>query len=982
MPAVVNAKCRFIPKQCRLLLTLVFLCGLFLTAPAAHTAEATATYIIKLADAPLASYRGGVVGLAPTNPAARGQVKLDAASPASVAYLAFLQRAHDTFKTAMATALGRQVNVVFEYRHAFNGVAVVLSEVEAATVARLPGVVDVDKDFERRILTDAGPAWIGAPSIWDGSATGGLPGTRGEGVVVGVIDTGINHDHPSFADKGGDSYDHTNPRGTFYGLCDPTTGLPFCNDKLIGVWDFTGTSPEDDNQHGSHTASTAAGNVVDAKIVAPTVTLERRLSGVAPHANLITYKACIAVGCLGASLTAAIDQATADGVDVINYSIGGGPSDPWGDADSESFRGARDAGIFVAASAGNDGPKEETVGSPANAPWLLSVGASTHNRTFVNGLADMSGGSTTPPANLAGAGVTAGYGPASIVHAASYGDRLCGAPFAPGTFNGEIVICERGVNPRVEKGTNVKAGGAGGMVLVNTAAEGESTVGDAHNLPAVHLGYMDGKRLTDWVGDGGTGHTARITGSTSDTSVENGDIMAGFSSRGPNKPVPGVIKPDITAPGVDILAAVHTTNPLAGPEYGILSGTSMSSPHMAGSAALIRALHPDWTPAEVQSALMTTARTQGVRKDDGVKPADAFDMGAGRVDLTQAGRAPLTFDIPTADFVTADPAEGGDPTTLNLPSLGHADCDGVCTWTRTVKNRSGASTTWAAQTSGPRGMALSVSPSRFTLAPNATQVIEITADVRKLAVGMWVFGEVRLVPKGSAVPETHLPLAVRTAMAQPVNIETTSTTGSHVVSVTSKVAIKDLQTAVSGLTRGAVTEQVVEQDPTPTEGPYDVPLGTFFITVDVPAGSRFLASEIVDTTALDLDLFVGRDLNGDHAPQEAEELCRSASETAYESCSLASPEGGKYWILVQNWLGFGADNVKLTTAVVAGADAGNLTAAGPRSVPAGTPFDVTLSWNEPGLVAGEPWFALVELGSDKQHPNNAKALFVKLDRTE
>ena len=143
-------------------------------------------------------------------------------------------------------------------------------------------------------------------------------------------------------------------------------------------------------------------------------------------------------------------------------------------------------------------------------------------------------------------------------------------------------------------------------------------------------------------------------------------------------------------------------------------------------------------------------------------------------------------------------------------------------------------------------------------------------------MGQSIFGEVRLTPKGASLPPTHLPLAVFTARALPVTIETAATSGSQVVSVSSKVAIKDLQTVVSGLTPGDVTQQVVEQDPTPTEGPYDVPVGTFFIVVDVPAGSRFLASEIVDTTAVDLDLFVGRDLNGDRAPQEAEELCRSA----------------------------------------------------------------------------------------------------------
>jgi hypothetical protein len=200
------------------------------------------------------------------------------------------------------------------------------------------------------------------------------------------------------------------------------------------------------------------------------------------------------------------------------------------------------------------------------------------------------------------------------------------------------------------------------------------------------------------------------------------------------------------------------------------------------------------------------------------------------------------------------------------------------------------------------------------------------------------------------------------------------------VTTTSKVDIKDLQTVISGLTQGNVSEFLLEQDPTPTEGPYDVPLGTKTILVDVPAGSRFLATEIADTTAIDIDLFVGRDSNGDGEAAENEELCRSASDTAMESCRLSNLEGGRYWIVVQNWLGFGLDDVKVVTAVIPNQNVGNLTATGPKSVPAGTPFDVTVTWKEPAMDPGETWFGLVELGSDKKHPNNAKALFVKIER--
>jgi subtilisin family serine protease len=962
-----------------------------LASAQAGAAAGTDRYIVQLTDPPLASYRGGIAGLVATSPAVTGAVKLDPQSPASKAYLQYLAGKQSAVLTAVSTALGHTATPTYSYSYAYNGFALTLTAAEADVVSKLTGVSAVRKDYIRYVQSDAGPAWIGAPGVWNGSSTGAFGATKGEKVVVGVIDTGINHDHPSFADVGGDSYNHQNPRGHFYGLCDPVTGKPFCNDKLIGVWDFTGTGPLDDNQHGSHTASTAAGNVLDASLRAPTITVTRKISGVAPHANLITYKACIEVGCVGASLTAAIDQATADAVDVINYSIGGGPSDPWGDSDSEAFLSAREAGIFVSASAGNDGPRPETVGSPANSPWLLSVGASTHNRAFVNALTSMSGGGSAAPANIGGRSVTAGYGPAKIVYAGDYGFPLCGDgpaaptgeaainPFPPGTFDGEIVVCDRGTYGRVEKASNVAEGGAGGFVLANDQASGGSLVGDAYAIPGLGISYTDGVTLKAWLASG-TGHTASIAGTTADTAASNGDVMASFSSRGPNKPLPGVIKPDITAPGVDILAAVNTTNPTSPPEFGVLSGTSMSSPHMAGTAALMRALHGNWTPAEIQSALVSTGKAAGVRKEDGVKAADAFDMGGGRVDLTKAGQAGLTLDIDPAAFTAADPAAGGDPTTLNLATIGEDDCDGECTWTRTVKSRAGVSTTWKAVTSGPRELRFTVSPAQFTLAPNATQTLTITADVRKLAVGQWNFGQLRLVPTNGAVPETRLPIALQTAKPVPVDVVTNTTQGATIVTTSSKVAITSLQTVISGLTRGHVDEFALEQDPTPTEGPYDVPVGTKTIFVDVPAGSRFLASDIASTSAIDLDLFVGLDSNGDGVAEEGEELCRSASDTAMESCRLSNLAGGRYWVVVQNWLGFGIDDVKLVTAVIPGQSFGNLSATGPKSVKANTPFDVTVTWREPSMAAGETWFGLVELGSDKQHPNNAKALFVKIER--
>jgi subtilisin family serine protease len=771
----------------RWLLLVILVATLVSTAVSEKTTAVSAnddsTYIVLLTDPPLATYAGGIAGLAPTAPSATGAARLDPTGPASVAYLDFLSLQQDQVLAAMSVSLQRPVDPLFHYDAVLNGFAVNLTPDEAAVVAALPGVTRVTPDEIRYLHTDVGPAWIGAAGVWDGSNTGGLPGTKGEGVVVGVIDTGINHDHPAFAAVGPvDEYVHSNPRGQFFGACDPLLGVPFCNNKLIGVYDFTGTGPEDDNGHGSHTASTAAGNVLDAAIIAPTITLNRAISGVAPHANIISYKACVttpAIGtCLISSLLGAINQATLDQVDVINYSIGGGSSNPWTDLDAQAFFGARSAGIFVATSAGNSGPGPATIGSPADAPWVLSVGASTHNRQYANALVNMSGDNTPTPADMVGKSVTAGYGPAPIVYAGDYGNNLCGSgtaeapinPFPPGTFSGEIVVCDRGTYARVDKARFVGESGAGGFVLANDAASDNSLVGDAYAIPGVHITYDDGVILKAWLA-GGSDHTGTITGTTADESAANGDVMASFSSRGPNPAVADLVKPDVTAPGVDILAAFHT--PLgstgSGPEYGVISGTSMSSPHAAGAAALLRALHPDWTPDEVKSALMTTAfvnlpgsghEAHAVLKEDGATPADPFDMGSGRVDLNRAARAGLLLDETPANYEAANPDSGGDPKSLNLPSLGNSACDTVCNWTRTVRSTADSSVTWTAVTGTPAGMALTVTPASFTLAPGQSQTISIQANVSELAAGQWQFAQVRLQPDDADIPAARLPLAV------------------------------------------------------------------------------------------------------------------------------------------------------------------------------------------------------------------------------
>jgi subtilisin family serine protease len=284
-----------------------------------------------------------------------------------------------------------------------------------------------------------------------------------------------------------------------------------------------------------------------------------------------------------------------DGVDVINYSIGGPSSNPWTDDDAQAFLDAWEANIFVATSAGNSGPGEATMGSPADAPWVLSVGAATHNRAFLNSLVDMTTDAGTTLLDIEGRSITDGYGPAPIVYAGDYGNALCKEGIWPSNeFNGEIVVCDRGEIARVAKSANVKAAGGGGMILANQQAEGDGLSADSHSIPSVHITYKDGVKLKNWLANGDTGHTATIAGTTMAVNDDRfGDHMASFSSRGPDPAAPGIVKPDIIGPGVDIIAAVADDGDAGnGPDYDAYSGTSMSSPHLAGAGILMKQAHP------------------------------------------------------------------------------------------------------------------------------------------------------------------------------------------------------------------------------------------------------------------------------------------------------------------------------------------------------------------------------------------------------
>lgn len=712
--------------------------------PESGPASARSVYIVQLAGAPVARLRTG---------RETGPHKLDLSSVESLRAQEQLRVRQEDALAAIGGVLGREARPLQRYSVAFNGLALELTGEEAAALARVPGVRRVQPGVRYRISSDAGPSWIGASGIWHGTTTGGLPGTQGEGVIIGVIDTGISLGHPSFADVGGDGYDHVNPlgAGNYVGWCNPShpdyDPSLACNDKLIGVWSHpdAGDDPRDDDGHGSHTASIAAGNW--RTITLPGTILTRLISGVAPHANLIAYDACDSDGyCESWVLLAAVDQAVADGVDVINVSISTYDDSPWSDPLTLALLEARTAGIFVAAALQD----YDEIGAPANAPWVLAVGASTHDRRFISSLAGTSGG-VPPFPKLLGQSWTASFGPAAIVQGWAYGSSDCSSSFPAGTFNGQIVVC--GHYPWdsvVQKGQNVLAGGAGGLVLTDSYDYGLLDV-STNVLPWVFLPQAAGNELWTWLSTG-SGHTARIAGTTTDINPAHGDRLWPGTPFGPGDSyyTPNLLKPDVSAPGQDILAA-H----IASGGYRLLSGTSMASAHAAGAAALLMDLHPGWTPSEIQSALQTTGA--GVTNQNGT-PADAFRVGGGRLSLGAAARAGLVLPVTTAEYEAANPWDDGSPKDLNLPGLMDDRCVLSCGWTRTVKSTLSTTSTWTVSVEAPAGVTLNVVPSSFTLGPGATQSLQITAS-GSTALSDWTFGGIVLTETGALASAARLPVA-------------------------------------------------------------------------------------------------------------------------------------------------------------------------------------------------------------------------------
>ena len=847
-------------------LSLAVLAAVFLAIGHAQAsgADGTAWYIVRLSDAPAATYKGSILGLAATDAHVLGHSYLDTAAPTTRAYVGYLgKRQAETLESARHI-FGHDLVPRFQYRYALNGMSVQLTPAEAAAMARLPGVVSVQpvRHFRPSVGISAGggftlsistPAsstdtdfsrnWINASGVWQLPTDATYNDNEGEGIVVAGVDTGINSGNSSFAATGPkDGYVASDPTGLRLGVCPASTTF-HCNNKLIGAWSFTPHSndphsPEDSEGHGSHTASTIAGNFVDATTGVGSVAI----SGVAPHASLIVYDVCDPKDlCSSDASVAAVEQAIQDQAKlaskwgsnfkgmVLNFSIGGG-EDPYTDPVEQAFLSAVEVGIYVSASGGNGGPANAIANDPVNAPqypvehrgpWVASTAASTHDGLISNSLESFSGGDATTltalPAGMTGLSATSGLSTRTILYA-GYSEyqhddpvltgtahisgepypssislaenaKQCLYPFNVGTFTGSpIVVCDRGTIPLVDKAFNVQHGGAAGVVIATTASSSQELVSESYAIPGTLIAAADGDLLRKWLKASTHGTTqAQISAPTYISDTSQADQLAGFSSRGPtNTAFDDLVKPDLTAPGVGVLAAYGNPAYADGahvpsdPEtYAFLDGTSMASPHDTGSAALLIQLHPDWSPAELKSALMLTAITtsladQCASLDSGNNCVESNSIpspqvrGAGRIDVEAASRTGFVLDETGAHYEAASSTSDSVLTTLNLASLGNAACSGTCSWTRRLASAfTSANATYNVSVSGiTSGLQVTVSPSSFTLNAGSTQTLTISVDSGSVPKDQWAFAEIDFTTSdtgdgGILVAPMHMPVAVR-----------------------------------------------------------------------------------------------------------------------------------------------------------------------------------------------------------------------------
>lgn len=978
-------------------------------------------YIVQLREPSAASYAAKSVPRAYKSSSA--VARFDKSRPDIQAYAAALAEQQDrTFEKA-----GPGAEMVYRYQYGLNGFAAKMGPAQAHKLEAQQEVLHIWEDEIRPLATNHSVEFLGLFN--DEKGLRSAAGLSGDGIVIGVIDSGIAPNHPALQD----SREADRPslclsdwaENTFLGiwLCnrydkrddivlfDPLEGwagecqagerfeATDCNNKIIGARYFSSgaqaTGPIDEDEimsardvdgHGTHTATTAAGNRVKASIFG---TFISRVEGVAPGARIAVYKACwlrpgdTRASCNTSDLANAIDAAVADGVDVINYSVGSSKTEVVA-PDDIALMAATKAGIFSVVAAGNEGPDLGTIGSPASGPWVMTAAASTRD-----GRSQSEALEILTPSTIAGlyVAIEANFTP-SLQSAGPIEEILvlvdddtdttsdaCEALVNGSEVSGRIAFIQRGNCDFDVKIANAEEAGAVAAIVYNIAGDPIVMNGDDSDIdiPAVMIGQADGNLILAEL-DRLPDVTVLLDKDLFIDERDTGNTMAGFSGRGPGA-APNILKPDATAPGVNILAGFTpvAANATRGENFAYLSGTSMSTPHIAGVAALLLEANPDWSPSALKSALMTTTR-RNVTQQDGETPANPFDFGAGHIVPNDAADPGLVYDVSDDEFDAfacgiASPGvsqercdelsqagfsfAGED---LNQPSIAIAHLAGEQTVRRHVTNLSDETTTYTAEVVPPGGILVSVSPQTLTVPPGTTASFDVTFTYAAGVLDLWRFGSLTWTSNDRDIYST---LAIRPA-AVTASGEITTLGGSGTLSFPVQFGYTGpYAPGVHGLRLPTVLGDgvdddidnnfaFVDNDPTKTFT-FRFDNGVTPHLVDVPADQAFLRFAMFDALTDgddDLDMYVYYCADNINCVKIGE----SGSPTSAEQFDLFYPQEGRYLVLVH---GFETDQVAGGPGAVyrllgwsfgLSDDQGNMTANGPSFANAGATETITIDW--------------------------------------
>ncbi|WP_296001609.1 S8 family serine peptidase [Rugamonas sp.] len=1014
-------------KNRRLTLLLMAAMPLLAAVQPARADDLRRAYIVQLADQPLAAYSGSVSGMRATK-AAAGQ-RLDLASVAARQYRGYLSTQQDLAKALLPAA-----KITRQYQVVFNGFAALLTDAEVRLLKASGKAVTITPDERQHVVTNYTPTFLGldAPGgLWE--QLGGKE-HAGEDIIVGVIDTGIWPENLSYADhvdgKGQPTLDSAatlayGPAPTRWkGVCQTGEGFTAanCNNKLIGARYFDDgfrasgsvihwsefhsprdslSAPSGDGGHGTHTSSTAAGNGNVPALAFNGDSLGIR-NGMAPRARLAMYKICwsyndnqtsdtgVSNTCYNSDSVAAIEAAVSDGVDVLSYSISGGesPLDPV----EQAFRHAVEAGVFVSAAGGNSGPVDAV---SHISPWMATVAAATHDKTHTATVTLGNGQQFTGASLdafalpktaivLAADAVAPGADASQAALCYRLEDDVAGAhPVAqldPAKVAGKIVACQRGNNARVDKANAVKTAGGIGMILLD---DGNGTVVDIYNVPTIHVNQTDGATVASYAA--GPGATAAL--STSALTPMTGPVLADFSSRGPNMFDPGVLKPDLAAPGVDILAgiapslsgaqrgAVVAGNAPAYSQSAYMSGTSMATPHVAGLAALLKQRHPGWSPAAVKSALMTTTRsvlpTALTGDQDGTL---AWGQGAGLVQPNGAADPGLVYDIAAADYqkylcdITGASGDCGlgalKGYALNLASISLPGVVGNQTVSRSVTNVGDKTAIYNASVTLD-GFDVAVTPATLQLDPGETQSYKLSLLRTSAADTVWSLGEL-VWSDGEHKVRSPLQARYNAGVEAPALVSATTTSGSRDLEV--QTGFDGKLSAVRGGMREytRLAQTVTQAAPGSLESQDAVVRacvargpGVKAVTLGIPNKTTIARFEISNR---DTDGGADDDLDLALLDQSNNLIAYSGHEGSNESLALISPNMGVVKVCV---LGYKVKNGVSTNFTLSYATAipkdtkGSVKLNVPASVKQGGTADVGISWT--GLEQGKHYLGGVQL---------------------